>query len=150
MIWKLLIAYQIKHFLCDYPLQGAWMLGKFKKYPDYILPLLVHSGVHALVTFAIALIVKPEIAFLVALFDLVIHFIMDRIKASPNLLGRFKSLSANEMKDILSYIPTLGKTAVKVKYGDKLLGNKYFWWSLGLDQAVHHLTHYIIIYFLLR
>ena len=30
MIYLLLVIYQIKHFLCDYPLQGKFMLGKFK------------------------------------------------------------------------------------------------------------------------
>ena len=29
---------------------------------------------------------------------------------------------------------------------DKLRSNVYFWWALGLDQGVHHLTHYLIIY----
>lgn len=31
----------------------------------------------------------------------------------------------------------------------KLQSNKFFWWSLGLDQMVHHLTHYIIIYLII-
>ena len=29
-IFILLILFQIKHFLCDFPLQGKYMLGKFK------------------------------------------------------------------------------------------------------------------------
>jgi len=41
---------------------------------------------------------------------------MDRIKASPNLWGRYKDMN-----------------------------NAPYWMCLGLDQAVHHLTHYALI-----
>lgn len=27
--------------------------------------------------------------------------------------------------------------------------NPKFWWSLGADQGVHHLTHYFIIYIMI-
>ena len=87
MIWLLLVLYQVKHFVCDYPLQGKYMLGKFKGGRDWILPLAAHAGVHGVATFLITLCVKPKSAFLIALFDMVVHFTMDRIKASPGLLG---------------------------------------------------------------
>ena len=116
LIFVLLIIYQIKHFLCDYLWQGPYMLGKFKD-RGWVLPLLAHSSVHALATFLIVFVFTQALLLSIglALFDLVIHFTMDRIKASPDLLGR---------------------------YGIK---EKQFWWSLGLDQMVHHLTHYAII-----
>lgn len=150
MIYLLLVIYQVKHFVCDYPLQGRYMLGKFKGGYHWILPLLAHSAVHGVATLLIALVFKPKVAVYVAIFDIVIHFTMDRIKASPNLLGRYKALSANEMKNILSYLPTLEEDGVKARFGAQLKSNVYFWWSLGLDQAVHHLTHYVIIWVLLR
>lgn len=131
MIFFLLVIFQIKHFLCDYPLQGEYMLGKFKGGKDWILPLFAHSYVHAVMTGLIALCVKPSIALQVALFDLVVHFTMDRIKASPELLGRYKPLTAKDY-------PTATMT--------QKLHNKYFWWALGIDQSAHHITHYIIIY----
>ena len=117
------------------------MLGKFKEWPDFFKPLLAHSLVHGLATFLIALCVNPKMAFWVALFDFKMHFVVDRVKASPKLLGRFKALSANEYRDIVaSESDLLGR----------LKSNTYFWWSLGADQMAHHLTHYVIIYFLLR
>ncbi len=115
-IFLLLVIYQLKHFICDYPLQNAYMLGKFKE-SGWVKPLLAHTGIHAIATFLIAF-AFTNLFFLslsLAAFDLVIHFIMDRVKASPKMLGRF------DIKD------------------------KRFWWSLGLDQMVHHLTHYAII-----
>lgn len=138
MIWLLLVLYQIKHFVCDYPLQGKYMLGKFKGGNEWILPLLAHAGVHGVATLLIALAVGSHHALSLAFFDMTIHFTMDRIKASPNLLGRFKPLTAQ------TYM-----AAVKANDQAALKGNTYFWWSLGLDQGVHHLTHYAIIWFLI-
>lgn len=149
MIYLLLLIYQIKHFVCDYPLQGRYMLGKFKSFPDFILPLTAHAGVHGVATFFIASIFKPKIAFWMALLDMVVHGVVDYIKANPKLGGRWAALSKSEMGNILSYLPTLGEEGVREKFGDQLKGNTYFWWALGADQMAHHLTHYIIIWSLL-
>jgi hypothetical protein len=135
-IFVLLVIYQLKHFLADYPLQGAYMLGKFKPGWDFVLPLLAHVGVHGLFTLAIVLWYNPSLWWL-SLFDMASHFVMDRVKASPKYLGRFKALSANEFK-MLMQMPELSKPQFK--------SNVYFWWSLGFDQMWHHLTHYIIIW----
>lgn len=139
MIWLLLVLYQLKHFVCDYPLQGSYMLGKFKPYPKYILPLLAHSGVHGVFTLAIALAMGFRAALWLALFDMSAHFIVDRIKASPTMLGRFKPLTK--------------ETYIKAIEGDDraaISSNTYFWWALGADQMAHHLTHYFIIWQLLK
>ena len=121
----LLIAFQLKHFICDYPLQNQYMLGKFKD-KGWTKPLSAHCFVHALFTFVISLCFLWSTnggivySLLLSVLDFIIHFIQDRIKASPKLLGRFKP------------------------------DNKFFWWALGQDQMTHHLTHYLIIYILLR
>ena len=122
-LFILLFLFQLKHFIADYPLQTSYMLGKLNK-TNWILPLTAHASVHALFTFTIAFVALDSLSYLpdtvlfsvlLALFDFTIHFTVDRIKASPNLLGRFSP--------------------------DK----PYFWWALGWDQMMHHLTHYIII-----
>jgi len=78
-----------------------------------------------------------------------VHFAMDRIKASPNLLGRFKMLDGPRFVEVYkhAYNPNF-KPVVSNKFKERLSHNTYFWWSLGLDQGVHHLTHYLVIYFL--
>jgi hypothetical protein len=150
MIWILLVVYQIKHFIADYPLQGRYMLGKFKPYPDFILPLLSHGAVHGVLTFLIAVCLKPvHVALVLGLVDMTIHSVVDWIKANPSIGGRFAALSKNEMKNILSYVPTLGEAEVKAKFGDQLKSNTYFWWALGADQFAHHLTHYLLIWAML-
>jgi uncharacterized protein DUF3307 len=163
MIYILLLVYQIKHFVCDFPLQTEYMLGKFKKYPDFILPLLEHSATHALATFLIASVVKPGSAFWLAMLDMTVHFIVDRIKASPNLGGRFRPLDKIGMANCLQLLkgvplstiypletpkeelrPWLEFTALR-----DVKSNTYFWWALGADQFAHHITHYFIIWRLL-
>ena len=85
----LLIIFQIKHFLADYPLQNTYMLGKFKDGWGWVLPLVAHCGVHAWVTLGIVFFVNPSLWWL-SLVDFSLHFTMDRIKAWKLLLGRFK------------------------------------------------------------
>ncbi len=155
MIWLLLVLYQGKHFICDYPLQGRYMLGKFKPGNEWILPLLAHSAVHGVATLLIASVFKPRIAFWVALLDLVVHGCVDYLKANPKLGGRWKALSASEYMGVASLASQANSTNAELSLASKnavqrLQSNVYFWWALGSDQAAHHLTHYIIIWSLLR
>jgi hypothetical protein len=157
-VFALLVVYQLKHFLADYPLQGQYMLRKFS--PDWkvwIPALSAHAGVHAVFTFIIFQWVQGfysngvDTLFSVACaaIDFSIHFCMDRIKASPNMMGRWKSLSA---KEFLYYKSCVGQPGehpnVPYQVNKILRGNTYFWWALGFDQMVHHLTHYYLVYVL--
>lgn len=126
-IFLLLFLFQVKHFLCDFPLQGKYMLGKMKAV-GWELPLTLHALVHAIGTGLITYytftplthyVDALSLALLLGLLDLVFHFSIDRIKASPNMGGRFKP------------------------------EQPYFWWALGADQMAHHLTHYAFIYIIL-
>lgn len=156
-IFTLLLLYQLKHFLADYPLQRPWMLGKFLPGWQFVVPLAAHCAVHGLMTFGIAVVFSgnPWLALLLALLDFKVHFLMDRIKASPKLMGRWKPLTAEtyaeaqriiqfgDENDAMSiYRPSAGRA--------KLRGNRLFWDCLGIDQMVHHLTHYLIIFLLIR
>lgn len=145
-VMLLLVVYQVKHFLADYPLQGQYMLRKFSSdFRVWVPALSAHAGVHALFTLFIAFwwlgaSHSGGLPFALAFFDFVVHFVMDRIKASPDLLGRFKSISALEFPLVMQ-----GAKAGNTVYIRRLRGNTLFWWSLGFDQMVHHLTHYLII-----
>lgn len=134
MIWLLLVVYQIKHFVCDFPLQGQYMLGKFKPFPESMLPLAAHAAVHGAFTFLIASAFGSSHAFLLALLDFAVHGGIDYVKANPQLGGRFKALT----KDTFATATDADKKS-----------NTYFWWALGADQTLHHLTHYAIIAFIL-
>lgn len=118
-IFTLLVLFQLKHFICDYPLQTQYMLGKMQA-TGWVQPLAAHAAVHSLATYIITMyFVGPFTAVLFALADFITHFTVDRIKASPKLGGRWN--------------PT----------------QPYFWWALGADQMSHHLTHYLFIYLII-
>lgn len=121
-VFLLLVLFQLKHFLADYPLQGRYMLGKFSRDPNVWIPALIaHALVHYVFTLAIVWwFADLPTALLLAFVDYAVHFVVDRIKASPDLLGRWKP------------------------------DTPYFWWALGWDQAMHHLTHYLIIFTLVN
>jgi hypothetical protein len=167
MYFVLSCLFQLKHFVADYLQQNEYMLGKFKL-TDWVKPLAAHCGVHAVWTFSILTALCPWISFKVIIFltvmDFVIHFGMDRIKASPNMLGKFQSLSKGDFEeqqryeDVLqtqlkrSHNPTELECAEldlkwsKEAWTDRKKSNKFFWIALGVDQLVHHLTHELIVY----
>lgn len=113
----LAVVFQFKHFVADFPFQLQYMLKKGNR-EGWILPLLMHASIHGLITLLLVLVVRKELWWLF-LVDIVVHFTVDRIKASPNLLNKFTPES------------------------------KFFWWTFGADQTAHHITHYFIIYTLL-
>ncbi len=159
LIFLLLIVYQLKHFIADYILQGEYMLGKFKPDWSFLKPLLAHVGVHAAFTFVISAFLVPlHIALIFGVLDASIHFVMDRIKASPQYMGRWKPLTAPEWLEAKKWssvecvhTPSQQNEACLqyISAKQKLRGNVLFWWCLGFDQMVHHLTHYGIIYLIL-
>lgn len=117
----LFIAYQVKHFLADYVFQNVYMLQKSRAGWDFFWPLTIHCGVHATMTLAIVFYLGKESLWWLAIVDFVVHFIMDRIKASPRYLGRFSDMKS-----------------------------RAFWVTFGLDQMVHHLTHIYICWMLIQ
>lgn len=124
-VFLLLLAYQAKHFLADYPLQGRYMLGKFRDDWGFVLPLAAHASVHALGTLAIAVWFVGWRAVPLALFDAAVHFAMDRLKASRRYLGRYKPLTAET---------AAGASEAAWRSNDR------FWWSLGFDRVCRFLA----------
>ena len=118
LVFVLLVVFQLKHFIADFPLQNRYMLQKQRSDWSFIPPLALHCGIHAFTTLIVVFLVQPSLWWL-AFADFVVHFTMDRIKAGPKYLGRYTDIS---------------------KSG--------FWIALGLDQMVHHLTHIWIIWML--
>jgi hypothetical protein len=118
-LFVLLVLFQLKHFIADYPLQIQFMLKKFSdKFTEWFPALLSHACIHGILTTIIILLVEPSLWYL-GFLDLITHFTIDLLKASKRIGSRWTPQ------------------------------NKFFWWALGLDQMLHHLTHYFIIYQLL-
>jgi hypothetical protein len=128
-LFVLIAVFQLKHMLCDFPLQSDFMrIGKAKE-TDWLAPLLMHCGVHAagtfIVTFAVCkyyAVAFPEmIAFCCTLFDFGTHWLVDLIKARMPI-----------------WMPSL-RTSIR-----------YYWWSMGVDQFAHHLGNLAIVAYLVR
>jgi hypothetical protein len=90
------------------------------KVDDWFEPLFAHAGVHAIGTLLIVGHFSYSLAWKLALADLILHFIVDRIKASPDLLGSFK------------------------------IDDKMFWIALGWDQMLHHMINYFFIVWIIE
>jgi hypothetical protein len=116
LAFTLLVIFQFKHFIADFPLQIPYMLRKFRPGWDFLLPLATHCLVHGFLTLVICLIFAPMLVWLAGV-DFIVHFIMDRIKSGPKYLGRFSNSA---------------KSA--------------YWIAFGFDQMVHHLTHIYIVW----
>ncbi len=132
-IFVLLVIFQLKHFFADFPLQNSYMHSKGRVGWNFVPPLLAHVFVHATLSFVITYCFTGAFLFsiVLGLFDLVVHFTMDRIKAGPKYLGKYEYLAKHEF------------SSASVA---QLRDDKKFWISLGFDQMVHHLTHFAIIY----
>ena len=119
-IFLLFLLFQIKHFLCDFPLQSTSMvMGKGRPGWDFVPWLLAHSGVHGVGTLIIMLFLNP-IYWWMGPVDFIIHFLVDRLKSGPKYLGRFNDVTSPS-----------------------------FWNVFGLDQKIHHLTHVAITYYII-
>lgn len=175
LIFILLFLFQIKHFLADYILQVPYnyFLGKFKLDNGWILPLTAHCLIHAYFTLIICIItlgLNDGYTALLPCLDFIIHFIMDRFKASPKLLGRFKNISKADFENYYDKLQSLNTWLnennrirypatfnsienkiddLKSNWRESVKSNKYFWISLGFDQLIHHLTHYWLIYLIM-
>jgi hypothetical protein len=114
MHW-LLLALSIKHFLADFPLQTQYMLGKGKR-EGWVDPLLAHCNVHASLTWLV--LVAFGVGYFPALgiagAEGIAHFGIDRLKAHPDLGGRWNP------------------------------SQPQFWWALGADQLAHNLCYLAI------
>ena len=113
-IFILLVLLQVKHFICDYLLQTPYMLQK-ANVQNWMKPLFAHSLVHAIGTFIVFAYINLTYALYFAVVDLILHFIVDRIKASPNIGNRWG------------------------------IDKPQFWWALGLDQMAHHLINILFV-----
>ena len=124
-------------------------MGKFKK-QNWVLPLLSHVSIHGAFTFIIAytITLNALLALLLGLLDLGLHFLMDRIKASSDLLGRFKALSGAEYVSIKQQqaCEKLLNQSPDFILRKRLLHNKLFWIASGFDAMWHNLTDLLTIY----
>ena len=120
-MFVLVLLMQLKHYVADFPLQTVYMSGKFNR-EGWIKPLSAHCLVHMLLTLVllvgyVAFMGRLELIGLVmvlVLFDGASHFFIDRVKAHPDMGGKY------------------------------CVNDKQFWDNLGLDQLAHQVVGLVI------
>jgi hypothetical protein len=114
LLIAILVALEIKHFICDYPLQSRYQLVNKGTYlhPGGIL----HSAIHALFTMPVLLIAPPKLALGVAIIlgEFLVHYHIDWLKERV------------------------------LRKSGWVATQREFWWAIGADQLLHHLTYLAI------
>lgn len=114
-VLTLFVVLQIKHFICDFPLQTRYQVVNKGTYlhPGGIL----HAGIHAIGTLPVFLIVTPTL-----------------IVGAAILVGEF----------LIHYHLDWGKGRI-MKATGWTNGQAPYWWAIGFDQLAHHLTYVAIV-----
>jgi Protein of unknown function (DUF3307) len=116
----LVTALQVKHVICDGPLQTV---GMVRAKSNYMQPLgIAHAAIHAAGTFLILLVAAfdPLAALTAATIEFLVHYHIDYIK--ENVVKAFAWTTADAR----------------------------FWWTLTFDQALHHFTYLVMGFLLFR
>jgi hypothetical protein len=109
-----MVVLAIKHVIADFVLQTSWIATGKDAKTGWALPLLVHCAIHGALALAILLALAPRLWFL-AIVDFVVHLIIDRAKGF--CVSNF-NVTQQE--------------------------SQWFWWLIGIDQALHHLTGFAL------
>ena len=110
-LFAVLVILEVKHFVCDYPLQTVYQVSNKGTYghPGGF----IHAGLHVVGTAFAFLVLPPSLVLGAAILavEFALHYHIDWAK--DNLVRR-AGLSASDST---------------------------FWWTIGLDQLLHHLTY---------
>jgi hypothetical protein len=111
----LILLLQLKHFICDGPLQTKAIVDGKSVYGNRLG--LLHAGLHGLGTFAAFqwVTVDWKLALALAVADTLIHYHVDFIK----------------------------ENIVKIK--GWTTANAKFWWALTADQFAHNVTYIALV-----
>jgi hypothetical protein len=117
-MFEALLGLFIKHFICDFPLQMfPWI---YQNKGRYLHPAgIIHAGIHGVGTFVVlSFFIEIKLSIFYAIIDMLLHYHIDWAKIN---ISRHYDLKPNN--------------------------SEWFWILLGLDQLLHHLTYFAIIYY---
>ena len=113
-VLAVLLYLQIKHFVCDYPLQTTYQVTNKGTYGH---PAgLLHAGIHAVLTIPVFLIMAPPLPVGIAI-----------------VVGEF----------LVHYHIDWAKQRIMARTGWQAVDSE-FWWGIGADQFLHYLTYLAI------
>ncbi len=112
----LLVALQMKHVICDGPLQTLQMV---RDKSVYLKPLgIIHAAIHCAASFIILEVAGVPLVDVLqlVLLEFVLHYHIDFIKEKI------------------------------VKHFDWYHADGPFWWALIADQTLHHMTYVLLVW----
>lgn len=113
----------IKHFLCDFPLQGPY---QFLNKGTYMHPGgLLHGAITIFGTGVVLFLLDPTISWSLVAFVLLVEF-------------------------LVHYHTDWAKMNLNKAYGWGANTHSQFWISLGVDQLIHYATYLWIVSFVWR
>ena len=122
----LLLAFEIKHLLADYYWQYAYMYENKGKLEGWLVPLTDHALIHASLTALIGLLycafTYPTVSGSPVAIVMIGLPIFDFV--THTLIDRWKAVQKHTPADTK------------------------FWTNLGIDQGLHHVVGYFIIFYL--
>jgi hypothetical protein len=124
-IFILLIVFQAKHLIADYYLQFPYMYMNKGADKNWFKPLFDHASIHALMTLVI-----------IAIYCLLAY-------PDANKYQIATTIGFVTVFDFITHFITDRWKAVKKDRPDE----SKFWYSLGIDQMVHHIVGIIIVFF---
>jgi hypothetical protein len=119
-VLAVLLYLQVKHFICDYPLQTTYQVVNKGTYGH--AGGIIHSGIHAVFTLPAFLIITPTLPIGIAIVvaEFLIHYHVD-----------------------------WSKQRIMARMGWQSVDSE-FWWGIGADQFLHYLTYLAIATILWR
>jgi hypothetical protein len=115
----LLLALQVKHAICDGPLQTLQMV---RDKSVYLKPLgLIHALIHSLGSLLVFWVAQVPLvfAFQLVLLEFALHYHIDYIKEKI------------------------------VHYFGWYHSDGPFWWALVVDQTLHHMSYGVLVWFII-
>ena len=129
-----ILALSIKHFIVDFPLQA--FPYQYKNKGTYGHPGgLLHSGLHAIGTFIVFMLLFWWIAgpAFARVFDQALHY----------------SLLLAAADGVIHYHIDWAKMNINKKFNLGPTTSEWFWQTLGADQFLHTLTYIGLVFFMM-
>lgn len=143
VVYIVIALFALKHFLASYPLQTSYTVKGLSS-SGWFVPMLARCGIQAGCTMLLTLgfwykmgaSFNGMLLVSVMAIDFVSHFLIDRMKVSPEFLGRFQVASPQELAQMqIDY--TSKDPGVVVAAQAESDSNKYFWWADGFCHLLY-------------
>jgi hypothetical protein len=133
-IFLILLMFEFKKLLCDYPIHPTFILKKFQS--ENYKAFAFHSFVHSFFTFLIISIMTDAdmgLSLTLSFFEYIVHFALSLWKSRSQLMARFRPLDLDEFL----------VADKKSKFHHRM-----YWGIFAVDRMIHQGLYLLILYVL--